>query len=132
MRELRKGEVGTSSRIGYSLIVQETGGRKLEITPRQGITEKCLALAINHTCHSDFEDCTFLLTGITKDSRGGGQEDEGGVGGRRTSVVFVQATRRVERDEEFLQTTGQASGFLMGVSAICMGVMARRHIASLA
>jgi hypothetical protein len=57
--------------------------------------------AINHTCHSDFENCKFLHTGITKDPLGGGEEDEGGVGGRRTSVVFVQATRRVERDEEF-------------------------------
>ncbi len=26
-----------------------------------------------------------------------GEEDEGGAGGSRTSVVFVQATRRVER-----------------------------------
>ena len=49
MRELRKGEVGTGTRIGYSFIVRETGGRTLQITPRQGITEKCLAHAINHT-----------------------------------------------------------------------------------
>ena len=63
MRELRKGEVGISTRIGYSFLVQETGGRKLEITPRQGITEKCLAHAINRTCHSDFENCRFLHTG---------------------------------------------------------------------
>ena len=41
----------------------------------------------------------------------GGQEDEGGgVGGRRTSVVFVQATRRVERDEEVFANYG--TGFL--------------------
>ena len=38
---------------GYSFVV--TGGKKLEITPRQGITEKCVAHAINHTFQSDFE-----------------------------------------------------------------------------
>jgi hypothetical protein len=101
--------------------VQETRGRKLKITPRQGITEKCLAHAINHTYYSDFENCKFLFMGITKDPRGGGEkdeggvgeEDEGGLGGRRTSVVFVQATRRVERDEEFFANYGTGSGFLM-------------------
>ena len=54
-----------------------------------------------------------------------GQEDEGGVGESRTSVVFVQATRRVEKKKS-LQTTGQASCFLMGVSAICV----RCHVAT--
>ena len=70
VRELRKGEVGISTRIGYSFLVQETGGRKLEITPRQGITEKCLAHAINHTCQPDFENCKFVYAGITRDPRG--------------------------------------------------------------
>jgi hypothetical protein len=60
-----------------------------------------LAHAVNHTCHSDFQNCKFLHTGIIKDPHGGGPEDEGSVGGRRTSVVFVQVTRHVERDEEF-------------------------------
>jgi hypothetical protein len=32
----------------------------------------------------------------------------------------------------FLQTTGQTSGFLMGVSAICVGVMLWRDVAGLA
>ena len=40
VRALRKGEVGTSTRLGYSFIVRETGGRTLEITPRQGITQE--------------------------------------------------------------------------------------------
>jgi hypothetical protein len=57
--------------------------------------------AINHTCHPDFENCKFVYVGITRDPRGVGLEDEGGVGGRRTSVVFVQTMRRVEREEEF-------------------------------
>ena len=96
--------------------MQESWGRKLEFTPLQGIMEKWLAHAVNYTCHSDFQNCTFLHTGIIKDPRGGGPE--GSVGGRRTSVVFVQATRRVERDEEFLATKGRASCFLMRVSAI--------------
>ena len=79
VRKLRKGEVGMSTRIGYCFLVQETGGRKLEITPRQGITEKCLAHAIHHTCHSDFENCKFLHTEITKDPRAGGKRMRGGV-----------------------------------------------------
>jgi hypothetical protein len=74
---------------------------------------------INHTCNSDFDNCKFLQTEITKDPRVGEREDDGGgVRGRRTSVVFVQATRRVERDEEFFATTGRASCFLMRVSVI--------------
>ncbi len=120
VRELFKGEVGTSTRVGYSFIVRESGGRTLAIMPRQGITEEYLAYAINHTCHPDFEHCNFLHTGVTKDPRGVGQEDEGGerecvcvlfigtqysnlytVGGSHPSVVFVQTTRHVEREEEF-------------------------------
>jgi hypothetical protein len=66
-----------------------------------------LAHAINHTCHPDFENCKSVYAGITRDLRGVGKEDEGGVGGRRTSVVFVQATRRVET--EFYANYG--SGF---------------------
>ena len=65
VRALRKGEVGTRTRLGYSFIVRETGGRTLEITPRQGITQEYLAHAVNHTCHHDFENCKFLHTGVT-------------------------------------------------------------------
>ena len=72
VRALRKGEVGTRTRLGYSFIVRETGGRTLEITPRQGITQSYLANAVNHTCHRDFENCKFLHTGVTKDPRGVG------------------------------------------------------------
>ena len=55
-------------------------------------------------------------------------KDEGGVGGSRTSVVLVQATKRVEREEEFSPTMGIPSCFLMGVSVIC--VQCRRHVAT--
>ena len=55
--------------------------------------------------------------GSTK-ARGVGQEDEGGVGGSRTRVVFVQATRHVEEKKSFSPTMGIPSSFLMGVSAI--------------
>ena len=113
VRALRKGEVGTRTRVGYSFFIRETGGRSLEITPRQGITEEYLGHAINHTCHPDFQNCKFLHTGVTKDPRGVGQGDEGGVGGSRTSVV------------SFSPTMGIPSGFLMGVSVIC--VRRRRH-----
>ncbi len=114
VRALRKGEVGTRTRLGYSFIVRETGGRTLEITPRQGITQSYLANAVNHTCHRDFENCKFLHTGVTKDPRGVGEEDEGGAGGSRTSVVFVQATRRVEREEEFFANFGDSFRFPHG------------------
>jgi hypothetical protein len=114
VRELRKGEVGTRTRVGYSFFIRETGGRTLEITPRQGITEEYLGHAINHTCHPDFQDCKFLHTGVTKDRCGVGQEDEGGVGGSRTSVVFVQATRRVEKEEEFFANYGDSFRFPHG------------------
>ena len=114
IRELRKGEVDTCTRTRYSFIVRETGGRTLEITPRQGITEEYLAHAINHTCHPDFENCTFLHTGVAKDPCGVGQYDEGGVGGSRTSVVFVQATRRVEKEEEFFANYGDSFRFPHG------------------
>jgi len=33
---------------------------------------------------------------------------EGGVRGSRTSVVFVQATRRVEREQEFFANYGDS------------------------
>lgn len=114
VRALRKGEVGTRTRLGYSFIVRETGGRTLELTPRQGITQEYLAHAVNHTCHHVFENCKFLHTGVTKDPRGVGQEDEGGAGGSRTSVVFVQATRRVEREEEFFANYGDSFRFPHG------------------
>ena len=45
-----------------------------------------------------------------------GQEDEGGVKGSRTSVVFVQATRRVEKEEEFFANYGDSFRFPHGCS----------------
>jgi len=106
VRALRKGEVGTRTRVGCSFIVPETGNRTLKITPRQGI--------ITHTCHPDFESCKILHTGVTKDPCGVGQEDEGGVGGSRTSVVLVQATKRVEREEEFFANYADSFRFPHG------------------
>jgi hypothetical protein len=87
-----------------------------------------MAHAINHTCHPDFENCKFVYAGITRDPRGVGQEEEGGVGGRRTSVVFVQATRRVEREEEFYENHETGFRFPHGCechlcSASCCDVM---------
>jgi len=43
-----------------------------------------------------------------------GEEDEGGAGGSRTSVVFVQVTRRVEREEEFFANYGDSFLFPHG------------------
>ena len=114
VRALRKGEVGTRTRVGYSFFIRETGGRTLEITPRQGITKEYLGHAINHICPPDFQNCKFLHTGVTKDPCGVGQEDEGGVGGSRTNVVFVKATRRVENEEKFFANYGDSFRFPHG------------------
>jgi hypothetical protein len=53
--------------------------------------EGCMAYAINHTCHPGFANCRFVHAGIKRDPLvGGWSEDEpGGIGGRRTSEVFV-------------------------------------------
>ena len=107
VRELREGDQGTRTRLAYSFVVKERDGRVLAITPCQGITEGCMAHAINHTCDPGFANCKFIHTGITSDPLvGGGAEEKGGVGGRCTSAVFVKATRRVERDAEFFGNYG--------------------------
>jgi hypothetical protein len=56
--------------------------------------------------------------GVTKDPSGVGQEDEGGAGGSRTSVLFVQATRRVEREEEFFANFGDSFRFPHGCQSV--------------
>jgi hypothetical protein len=82
VRQLREAEEGTRTRLGYSFIVKEREGKSLTITPKHGVTEGCMAHAINHTCHPGFANCRFVHAGIV----GGWSEDEqGGIGGRRTS-----------------------------------------------
>jgi hypothetical protein len=101
VRELRVGEDGKRTRLGYIITVKERGGRTLAITPRQVVTEGCVAHAINHTCHNDFESCKFVHSGITNVPRGGGgQKDEKVARCSRNSVVYVKTTRFVERDVE--------------------------------
>ena len=87
-------------------------GRTLAITPRQGVTEGCVAHAINHTCHTDFENCKFVHSGITNVPRGGGgQKDEKVARCRRTSFVYVKTTRFVERDVEIFANYGNEFRF---------------------
>ena len=113
--ELRVGEDGTRTRLGYSITVKERGGRTLAITPRQGVTEGCVAHAINHTCHTDFENCKFVHSGITNVPSGGGrQKDEKVARCRRTSVVYVKTTRCVERDVEIFANYGNEFRFAGG------------------
>ena len=69
---VRVGEDGKRTRSGYSITVKKNGGRTLAITPHQGVTEGCVVHAINHTCHTDFENCKFVHPGITNVQRGGG------------------------------------------------------------
>jgi hypothetical protein len=59
-------------------------------------------------------------------SNSGGGQEEGGVGGSRTSVVFVQATRPVERDEEFFANYGTGFRFPHGCECHLCG----RHVAT--
>ena len=88
------------------------------ITPRQGVTEGCVAHAINHTCHTDFENCKFVHSGITNVPRGGGgQKDEQVARCRRTSVVYVKTTRFVEKDVEIFANYG--NGFRFAGVCVC-------------
>ena len=90
-------------------------GRTLAITPSQGVTEGCVAHAINHTCHTDFENCKFVHSGITNVPSGGGrQKDEKVARCRRTSVVYVKTTRFVERDVEIFANYGNEFRFAGG------------------
>jgi hypothetical protein len=58
-----------------------------------------------------------------------GQEDEGGVGGSRTSVSCLSRQQDTSRKKKsFLPTMEIPSSFLMGVSVIC--VRRRRHDAT--
>ena len=83
VRQLREGEEGTRTRLGYNFIVNETEGKSLTITPKHDVTEGCMSHAINHTCHPGFANCRFVHAGIV----GGWSEDEqGGIGGRREGV----------------------------------------------
>jgi hypothetical protein len=85
------------------------------ITPRQGVTEGCVVHAINHTCHTDFENCKFVHSGITNVPRGGGrQKDEKVARCRRTSVVYVKTTKFVERDVEIFANYGNEFRFAGG------------------
>jgi len=111
VRQLREGEEGTRTRLGYSFIVKEREGKSLTITPKHGVTEGCMAHAINHTCHPGFANCRFVHAGIV----GGWSEDEqGGIGGRRTSEVFVKTTKRVESDTELFANYGTNFRFAGG------------------
>jgi hypothetical protein len=66
VRQLREGEEGTYTRLGYSFIVKEREGKSLEITPKHGVTEGCMEHAINHTCHPSFANCRFVHAGIKR------------------------------------------------------------------
>jgi hypothetical protein len=95
VKQLREGEEARRTRLGYSFIVKEREGKALTITPKHGVTEGCM----------------FVHAGIV----GGRSEDEpGGIGGRRTSEVFVKTTRRVESDAELFANYGTKFWFAGG------------------
>ncbi len=116
-RELRVGEDGTRTPLGYSITVKESGGRTLAITLYQGVTEVwrtplttrvILVLVTVSLCTRGSQ--TFRVGG-------GGTEDEGVVRGRRTSVVYVKTTRSVERDAEIFANYGNE--FLFAGGCVC-------------
>jgi len=116
VRQLREGEEGTRTRLGYNFIVKETEGKSLTITPKHDVTEGCMSHAINHTCHPGFANCRFVHAGIV----GGWSEDEqGGIGGRRTSEVFVKTTRRVESDAELFANHHDGTKFRFAGGCVC-------------
>ena len=84
----------------------------------EGITQEYLSHTVNHTCHRDFENCKFLHTGVTKDPRGVGEEDEGGAGGSRTSGQFRVRNDLVQCDVD----TVRYSLFNFGVNKFISGV----------
>ena len=100
---------------------------------RQGVTAGCVTHSINHTGHTDFENCKFVHSGITNVLRGGGgQKDENVARCRRTSVVYVKTTRFVDRDVEIfaaVETTETSSGLPVCVCAICV-VWMGTHVGS--
>jgi hypothetical protein len=67
-----------------------------------------MAYAINHTCHPGFVNCRFVHAGIV------GGDEQGGIGGRRTSEVFVKTTRCVESDAELFANYGTKFRFAGG------------------
>ncbi len=130
VRQLREGEEGTRTRLGYSFIVKEREGKSLTITPKHGVTEGCMAHASNHTCHPGFANCRFVHAGIKRGPLVGGWSDDeqGVIGGRRTSEVFVKATRRVESDAELFANYGTKFRFAGGCCAICVDRLKRRLV----
>ena len=80
----------------------------MTITPKRGVTEGCMTHAINHTRHPGFANCRFVHAGIKRGQLVGGwsEDEQGGIGGRRTSEVFVKTTRRVESDAELFANYG--------------------------
>jgi hypothetical protein len=75
-----------------------------------------MARAINHTCHPGFANCRFVHGGIKRGQlvRGWCEDEPGGRRGRRTSEVFVKATRLVERDAELFVNYGTKFRFQGG------------------
>lgn len=105
LRELRQRSENKRTLLGYSFTVKESGGRTVAFAPCQGVTDGCMAHAINHT-----EIANAPLGG-------GGREVEGVVGGRRICGIFVKTTRRVAKDTEFFANYG--TEFLFGGGCVC-------------
>ena len=124
VRQLREGKEGTRTRLGYSLIVKEREGKSLTITPKHGVTEGCMAhaTAINHTCHPGFANCRFVHAGIKSGSlvRGWSEDEQGGIGERRTSEVLIRQRDAWRAMQKCLRTMEPSSGLLVCVCAICV------------
>ena len=70
-------------------------------------------------CHPGFANCRLVHAGIKRGPLVGGwsEDEQRGIGGRRTSEVFVKTARRVESDAELFANYG--TKFLFAGVCVC-------------
>ena len=101
VRELRKGEKGKDTELGYSIPISEGGSLRKWVTPLEGVKGRFVAHAINHTCDPRFQNCGLVHTGEKGET----------LDGLVKVKVYVKTIRRVEPDEECFMNYGSAYKF---------------------
>ena len=101
VRELRQGEKGKDTELGYSIPISEGGSLRKWVTPLEGVKGRFVAHAINHTCDPRFQNCGLVHTGEKGETRDGLVKVK----------VYVKTIRRVEPNEEFFMNYGSAYTF---------------------
>ena len=95
LRELKTGESGKDTVLGYCIPISQSGSSRTWVTPVEGVRAGFVAHVINHTCDPRFQNCGFFHTG-----------DEG-----EEVKVYVKTLRQVDSDEEFFVDYG--GGYLL-------------------